>query len=278
MISAIIFSKDRAQQLRLLLESMWFNAYRLFDDVHIIWKATSVDFNKGYAILKEETILPIGTNWISESNLYNDTLKAINGSPKGFTTFFTDDSIFYRNVQSEKFTIESCLHSGSEIGCFSLRMGVNTTEQCYWQPGNCIRLNYSQVGKLIKWRHGDYPITHGYGYPLSLDGHVFRSIQMKNFVTQLRSINGVNSLEGSLGRYRNEIGPYMASFEQSALVTVPINRVQNECDNVSGLYHGITAKQLNDKYLDGYVVDYDSIDFSSINGTHQELAYKFRKR
>jgi hypothetical protein len=280
MISAIIFSKDRACQLRLLLESMFLHSYKIFDSLTVIYTASSIEFDMGYVKLQGEDIVPrIKIDWVQQQDLTKDVNKAMSvaNKPDGFITFFTDDSIFYRTLHDQKWPIEACLNPGSDIACFSLRLGLNTTEQMYWQPGNTLKLRHARVGKLIKWKHTEYPLSHGYGYPLSLDGHIFRADQITLLVQQLGTIQGVNWLEGNLAKFRFEIAPCMASFAESALVVVPINRVQDSFPNIAGIYHGISPVELNQRYLSGEVVDYDKIDFSRINGTHQELAYSFRR-
>jgi hypothetical protein len=282
MINAIIFSKDRAQQLRLLFDSMFYNSYKLLDDITVIYTCTDEKFAQGYSLLQSEKLFPkVSINWIQEENLVNNVISAMTKyckGPNSFITFFTDDSVFYKNIQPYKFVIESCMHTGSDISCFSLRLGINTTEQVYWHLGTSLQLNYSKVGNIIKWHHADYPDSHGYGYPLSLDGHIFRADEITNLVSMATPFSGVNSLEGSLSRFKSELAPSIASFEHSALVVVPINRVQDNCPNVAGLFHGISPEELNSRYLAGEVIDYKSIDFSSVNGTHQELRYQFRRK
>jgi hypothetical protein len=282
MINAIIFSKDRACQLRLLFESILYNSYKLLDGITVIYTTSDSEYDKGYSLLKRETFFPkFKIEWVQQSNNFSeDVLQAMRKYCQGlksFITFFTDDSVFYKNIQEDKFTIESLMHPGSDVSCFSLRSGLNTNEQTYWQRGNIIQLQHTKVGKIIKWRHVDYPTSHGYGYPMSVDGHIFRADQLTHFVSSLQ-FTGPNSLEGCLCNYKYEIAPCMASFEQSALVIVPINRVQNESENFAGLFYGIPTKELNRQYLAGNIIDYHYIDFSNIVGTHQELEYTFKRK
>ena len=43
------------------------------------------------------------------------------------------------------------------------------------------------------------------------------------------------------------------------------------------LFPGISTKELNDRYLNGYTIDYDDLDFSNIKGCHQEIKMVFKK-
>ena len=53
MINAIIFSKDRAAQLRLLIYSIQKNAPHVFN-LNVIYTSSNEEFNKGYEKVKEE--------------------------------------------------------------------------------------------------------------------------------------------------------------------------------------------------------------------------------
>jgi hypothetical protein len=283
MINAIIFSKDRACQLRLLLESILYNSYKILDGITVIYTTSDIEYDKGYSLLKRENLFPkFKVDWVQQTDSFaQDVLTVMRKycqGPKSFITFFTDDSVFYKNIQEDKFVIESSMHTGSDVACFSLRSGLNTKEQMHWRRGNTIQIQHVKVGKIIKWRHVDYPTSHGYGYPMSVDGHIFRADQLTHFVTSIQSVTGPNSLEGALCNYKYELAPCMASFEQSVLVIVPINRVQKESENFAGLFYGIPAQELNKQYLLGNVIDYHSIDFTNIVGTHQELEYKFKRK
>ena len=283
-INGIIFSKDRACQLHLLLRSIGEQAANIFDELTVIYTASTSDFMEGYNSLisyMKGQYFNTGIKWVLQSDLTRDTLAALSAYSQGtksFTTFFTDDSVFYRNIIGSKEMIQHCLNPGSDICCFSLRTGKNTTEQTYYQPGTHLKLICTQIGNIIKWRHVDYHGGHGYGYPMSVDGHVFRSAELWEKVVKIGEFANVNALEGALTRFKFEVGPCMASFEKSALVIVPINRVQDACPNVAGAYYGISAKQLNDAFLNGECIDYHAIDFSKVNGTHNELEYKLCRR
>ena len=54
MAIAIIFSKDRACQLHLLLESMWEYTYlELFEYIYVIYKTSNRDYELGYREVKQ---------------------------------------------------------------------------------------------------------------------------------------------------------------------------------------------------------------------------------
>ena len=52
----------------------------------------------------------------------------------------------------------------------------------------------------------------------------------------------------------------------------PSNIVQNTFQNRQGENFGVSVQSLNDDFLSGKVIDFDGIDFSNIEGCHQELS------
>ena len=92
MISTIIFSRDRANQLSLLLDSISKNGSNLFD-MTIIYNASSDAFQDGYNILQDQYEEIV---WIKQQSPPSDfrdiTLDAIKNS-KEYVCFFVDDNI-----------------------------------------------------------------------------------------------------------------------------------------------------------------------------------------
>jgi hypothetical protein len=55
------------------------------------------------------------------------------------------------------------------------------------------------------------------------------------------------------------------------VVNSPNNRVQNDFQNVSGSQFSFSQEDLNNKYLEGYIIDLKAINFTDIKCPHQEL-------
>jgi hypothetical protein len=68
----------------------------------------------------------------------------------------------------------------------------------------------------------------------------------------------------------------MACFEQSVLVNNPLNIVGSSNNN-SGWWYGHTLEELNEKYLDNYQIDLNSIMEQKVFAAHQEMEIKFEK-
>lgn len=259
MISAIVFSRDRAMQLDLLLTSLLRNGGGLFDPISVIWFGEG-EYKRAYETCMEEHP---EADFIEEDSLTYQ-VRSLTGKTKA-VTFLTDDSVLYREISLEP----PLVLSQEDVLCFSLRLGRNTTI-CY--PHARRQRTSSRVfGGVRLWRwegaQGDF------GYPMSLDGHIFRSVDLD--VIQERHFSNPNSLE-ELMMGNVPPRPLMASFAKSALVGIPANRVQMTNPNRNGDRFPYSVTVLNERYLRGERIDLDALDFSRIRGAHQELEFNFR--
>ena len=129
MISAIIFSRDRANQLSLLLSSIDKNGSDLFD-VTVIYNASSDAFQDGYNILEDQHEEIV---WIKQQSPPSDfreiTLQAIKNSGE-YICFFVDDNILYNKVETVFESIDAMFKyfdaQEKQLLCLSLRLGSNT--------------------------------------------------------------------------------------------------------------------------------------------------------
>lgn len=268
----IIFSKNRACQLDLLISSIEINnEFNLFDKTTVIYKADNDEYKKGYEILKSDWGF---INFVEETDFKTDLLNVIDKTYE-FTTFMVDDMVMFDKINVDKKEILKTITN--DVVCFSLRLGKNCI---YSHPAN---LNYkmSKFNQLnndmikFNWREqqaGDL------SYPLSTDGHIYATWAIRELLITT-SFNNPNTLEANLQLYSSSLteNPYIVCFNQSKTVSVPVNLVNTTFNNRHGLKHGISAKELNDKYLNDKIIDYHSLDFTGINGPHKELEYKFTK-
>jgi len=265
MINATIFTFDRSAQLHLLLESIKKNANNIFN-INVLYKSSNEEFKRGYDLLKER--FPY-INWVEETNFKEQTLKLIETDLE-HTCFFTDDDIIYNSI-SESDIVE-CLKDNN-IFCFSLRLGTNVS-YCYTMNCDDILIPDKQDEKFVWWNwtksYADF------GYPLSVDGHVFRTKEIKKLIRAVNFTNP-NTLEGNLQVFENFPKETMVAYKISVLVNSPNNIVQNVYHNRKAEKYSFTTKELNDKYLANEIIDLNSIDFSNIRGCHQELEFKFKK-
>ena len=94
MINALIPSKDRACQLRLLLESIKQNAGSIVTKIHVLYTASNEGYEAGYIKLQEEEILD-NIEWQKEKDFTKDFIGAINDYSSDYICGIVDDCVFY---------------------------------------------------------------------------------------------------------------------------------------------------------------------------------------
>jgi len=263
MINSIVFSKDRAAQLDLLIRSIKKNSDSVFD-LKVLFTYSNEKFKEGYD--KLQTIYP-EIKWIKESNNFKqDVATELENTEHRYSCFFTDDDILYREVTEEDMI--SKLEEDAKAFCFSTRLGMNTTK-CYTMRCDNVIIPLFQDEKYIQWDwHLHYADFH---YPLSVDGHIFRTDEILK-LTKKVSFTNPNTYEANLQIFDNFPRNHMWAFSNSVLVNSPSNIVQNTFQNRQGESFGVSVQSLNDDFLSGRLIDLESIDFSNIEGCHQELS------
>jgi hypothetical protein len=258
----IIFSKNRACQLELLLRSMKWGIKEFKDIViNILYTYTDGDFEIGYnktiSLHSDKNIL-----WKKEINFRKNLIEMMDISKK-YTIFFVDDNIFKSPFTFENERIKY-FDKHDDIACLSLRLHPNL-KYCY--PARISqtppKINDNGVFSWLR-QEGDY------GYPMSLDGHLFKTEDILPLLNILIYDNP-NSLESNLASYPIR-KPNMICFDKSVIFNNPINKVQTWNDN----YHGsISAEFINKKYLSNQIIDLSTfINIDNIS-CHQEIDIKF---
>lgn len=264
----IIFSKNRACQLNLLLDSLKSNSPLLFDKIHILYKDEG-DYKLGYEKLKK--IYP-SINFHSETNFRKDLFKLIDDEIEA-TTFMVDDAVLFNKVMARKVDIIKYVVEDNLI--FSLRLGENSV---YSHPAN---LHYKLLEYEVDGEYMTFDYTKqeagDFKYPISTDGHIFNTRLIKELLIEI-DFNNPNTLEAYLQRFVDtDLIPKMVKcFRESKLVSIPANLVNTTFQNRHGLEYYISEKELNDKYLKNEKIDLEQLDFTKINGPHKEIKYIFK--
>jgi hypothetical protein len=264
-INIIVFSKDRALQLELFLRS-----FRRFVnspskcEISILYTYSDDGFKEGYNILMKEQ--PANVVFYKESNFKQDTIKLID-TEKYYTVFFVDDIVFKEpfNFYDEQMDI---FNNNMDIACRSLRLHPHLT-YCYAESRDMRQPIFGE-NNIFNWTRE----TGDYGYPMSQDGHIFRTHQIYWMHVDL-DYHAPNTLEGKLHLQRRKMPPKMICYEKSKIINNPMNRVQfasiNRCGNIS-------AEYLNNRFLDGYIIDIEPFVGFDNTAVHTEITPEFVKR
>jgi len=266
MLNIIIFSRDRGCQLELFIRSMkkYFKEFSEYK-INILYTYSTDDFKRGY-----DKVFDIhndsNINYIKESYNFKKHVLELLNTDNPHSIFFVDDIVF-----KEPFTITDIkfklFELNAEILALSLRLHPNLT-YCYSARHRMVKPNFDS-NLSFKWRgeSGDY------GYPMSLDGHFFRTDEIST-LTRAIDFKNPNSYESMLARYPFN-RPKLICFEKAPIINNPVNRVQNFNKNVHG---DVSAEYLNDKFLEGYIIDIYNFDGFNNFSCHQEIDVNLIKK
>tara|TARA_R110002051_G_scaffold244900_2_gene304730 strand:- start:18 stop:923 length:906 start_codon:yes stop_codon:yes gene_type:complete len=287
MINALVLSKDRASQLRLLLESIQRNAKGFFNKIEVLYTGSTPLHDAGYKKLQEENIVD-NIVWKKEKSFIDDFLDCLENCDSEYLCGLVDDCVFYKKLPSDSHQIERVLSSDDDVFCFSLRLGMNTYIQNYLpiegEDGEPFiqqhRLeDYDSNLYCIKWNWKEWDSKLNYGYPISLDGHIFRSEEIARLSKKYK-FDYLRQWEGVLaGNSREDTHrTHMVAYRQSVLFSIPTNCVQDP-PLLSGVIHPISQEKLNNKYLNNEVINIDAIEcsFQNVTWCHNEIPLFFKQ-
>ena len=265
MINAIIFSKDRACQCDLTLQSLFENSSNLLSKINVLYNYSNDEFGQGYFKLRN--------CWRHSVGFYPQTdfkknLCNLTKSTYPHTVYFTDDDIFYKKLKARSSTF---LISDPQFVCFSLRLGKNTYVQDPYRGITTVMPDFTKYhDDVLYWDWRRMPPNSNFSYPLSVDGHIFRTNMLLKYLDNF-DYDNPNSFEGRLQQFNKQMPDKMACFESSHVVNTPLNRVQDTCTNLAGQRYPADPAILNDYFLQNFRINLKKMDFSHIIGCHQEL-------
>lgn len=262
-MNIILFSKNRPAQLELLIRSMriFFKEFSDFQ-IKILYKYTTENFKIGYD--RTMKLHPYENMvWILENNFQQDLLQLFDKSKK-YSVFFVDDIIIKEpfSIQDKEF---KHFEKHGDILCLSLRLHPRLT-YCYAARVNHISPIFDGNNVFLwKGQTGDY------GYPMSLDGHIFRTKDLNFYMSNYLRYDGPNPLEAQMASQPLP-HPKMICYDKSVLVNNPMNKVQEWNNNVHG---NISAESINEQFLSGKIINLEPFIGIENKSCHQELPIQF---
>jgi hypothetical protein len=172
----------------------------------------------------------------------NSMLGAI--SDDGYLMFLVDDDVIFR-------PIDAALLLGA-FGKEHLFISLRCSRTYEKDPLPELR----RTDTFLEWQWNCHKGgTTCWNYPFSLDGNIFRAATIKRIVKRI-SFTAPNSLEGTMHTYRHKwwvkrIRLALAPLS-ACVLNNPLNKVQNESET---RHAGISAKELNARYLQGEHID-----------------------
>lgn len=259
-IQLIVWSKDRAVQLRLLLESIERYMPDYFE-THIVYTTSTPEFQRGYDIVAER----FPANYIFETKLALDTRRLINEFTGSVIAFSTDDTVIFK--APPKVDLDTLIPSGC-VG-FSFRYGLNTTLQDHFR--NLYQnplINYQDEGDTIKWWWNMYHPLYNYGYPFGLDMHAYNADLIADLI-KYDEFKSTNQLETLLFNKRHLAPQMIRSFKESVAINVPDNCMSGVTQSTGG-----NIEEMNKRFLAGEVISLDDFP-KEFNACHMPVEYKW---
>lgn len=268
-IPTLILSKDRAPQLRLLIESLYANATGIFEP-YVLWKATTQEHQNGYHKLQSEKL---GVNWSRETYMLENLYAFLQMFQGQHFALFMDDCIFYKPLRKTPEELLSLFDD--DTWCLSLRLGENTTESTK-KPLEPV---YKKDG-FIKYNFKEHEAYDNYGFYFSWDGVVYNTdevLKMFNnddfYGTDNQYAILPQKIENFMSNKRDECEKNIICCPtESHVVSMNYNSTH---PNAS--FNDFPLDELLKVYLEQHMtIDFDTIDFNNINGTHDNRSFALR--
>ena len=239
--SYIVFSKNRACQLEFNIR-MAFKYWKNLKNIYVLYTYSNDEYKAGYEKLKKEH--PYAT-FILENNFKNDFINIVEYMIKGDYYFgMADDDCFIADVDTNN--ISNVMKNIPNIFSYSLRFNECTdinsvTNELMNIPKFLINNN-----EMLMWDWTKCNRKHDWGYPFAF---TCTAIRKSDMLSIMKSIPFKNSgqLEGKCNHKRNYNKPYMASSNDTKIVTLSINEIIGT--NINNPHGNITSEYLNRKYL-----------------------------
>ncbi len=289
MIFALVFSRDRALQLRGTLDSLRFQvtdaaALR----VVVLYRATSDRHSSQYSRLGAALLDTAAL--VSEVDFRRQTVDILEGfmpkspgigeTPAQETStscllFLVDDCLFVRSFLLG--VAADALQANPDAIGYSLRLGQNTTYS--------YSLSRKQAPpKFAVLDHGvrkfRWPGAQGdFGYPLEISSSMYRLDMVRDLLGDLR-FDSPSSLESQMALHAQDFSrrqPALLCCERSVAFCTPLNRVQNLFDNRTGIAAGFSVEHLADLYDQGMRINVRKLSGFIPNACHQEVDLEFER-
>jgi hypothetical protein len=238
-LDVLVFSKDRACQLDLLLRSIKRSLTEWRDcRINVLYTFSARRFERGYAATMSRHPEFAWTCELDEKERFRELVLSVVGR-NDHVAFLVDDDVLKAPVSLGETEFKRFLADDS-IACLSLRLCPQIDHS--YALERTIAVPRFEDGTIWNWTQADGE----WGYPMSLDGHVFRSGELVPLLQRLDFANP-NTLESALSTQPLP-QPRAICFPTAKLVNLPLNRIQQTFPNRN---MGMDREWLNQQFLDG---------------------------
>ena len=253
-MKSICFSYNRPCQLDLLLRSY----KRFWRGEMIVSYTCEKEFEDGYrkVISKHHDI-----EFIRRVSLKEDILYCMKG--ERYISIFNDDDVVIRPFNYNDWEAAT-FRDRRTIISLSTRLGLGYTDYLDQKDVMCPpdKNIWEWNGQALDW-----------GCPFAImGGSLFKSCHLKPLIEKLEFTTPSN-LEPQL-QSRTPSVPLMICYKDARTINLPMNKVQTESPDPK--FGDITAQFLNEKFMDGYVIDLDDVIAGTKNAKSCFFFYQFK--
>lgn len=274
MIDCLIFSKNRAAQLDLLLRSIQKNFSEInSNNISILFKYTNNEFAQGYDKLIRKFAQ---YTWITEQNFQTDTRSIVQSFTQPLSVVFVDDEVVvndFKILSSIKILYDVLAIYGISLQMHdSINFSYSANKS---SPPPKSYITFSKYAELIGWNWAEFNQFVEHGYPSRINSTIYRTQFLQRWVSSLKFKNA-NDLEGQLNLNRATFQPILACFKNPKTILTASNLVQ------TGFNRFIDSPEtkiefLNDKFLNGYILNLDEFIGMKKNSPCFPHIYSFEK-
>ncbi len=244
MLSVICFSKDRPLQLEGYIQSMLFYSGLGPESLSILYVDSP---STSYKSLVERYPL---VNWVRETHFYSDLTKMVESAREHI--LLGCDDVFFIDYFDPAIAIDR-LANDSDLFGFSLRLGLNLM----LNPMPDIRVS----GDTLEWEWRSAP-SGNWNYPWEVSGSIYRKSFVQAYLESNSSSSNPNRFEFLFYNHSRKISrdaePKLGCFRRSKCLTLTVNRVQDDFENVFDGSAETEITALHKAYSAGQRLDWPS--------------------
>lgn len=265
----VIFSMNRPVQVHALLTS-YKEMVKNRVPVHVLYAATTPEFDKAYMEIAQE-FKDENVTFHKEEKFRKTLLEILNSLKASKMFFLVDDIIFTHELDMAEFTSFDPKQVLINIR-LAPRFNFSFTRQVKQLPPKGLKPLEGHADKVTwQWDEGG----NEWGYPMSVDGHLFDTKEV-TWMSTVASFVAPNTYEGALMQFYSYVKDRPGiCYTDCKIVNVPCNKVQTENDNVAG---EITPESLLEKWNEGLCIDTSKLKGYKNMAPHEETSFEFKQR
>lgn len=235
-LTTLIFSKNRACQLDLLLRSVRFKVEHM--NLRVLY-TYDPEYKTAYDKVRR---LNPNVEFVLEEDFRRQVIDAITNE---YVLFLVDDDVMIDSFNEDCPQFRK-FQANEDIICLNLRIAQN-------YDYDFLKAKYVPIPEFDDgmWKWQNY--QHDWGYPMSVSSHIFRKKDILPILETVEFGNPITLERSMRGRLDK---PLMIGFKKAKFVNILVNRVASNAQR-SGKF--IPASFLNDKFMAGFIIDLPSI-------------------